>query len=68
MIDIHVRAISQEIPQPLAVTRISLKITYLKFRSNLPGANELNRLFSSSGTQMAFTKALIQHQFYGVGL
>ena len=35
------RAILQEIPQP-PVTEISLKIIYLKFCSNLPGANELN--------------------------
>ena len=27
-------------PQP-QITEISFKITYLKFRSNLPGANEL---------------------------
>ena len=32
--------ISQEIPQPL-ITKISMKITYLKFLSNLPRANEL---------------------------
>ena len=38
---IHLRAILQEIPQP-SVTEMSLKITYLKFCSNLPGANELN--------------------------
>ena len=39
-IDIHMRAISQEMPQP-SITKISLKITYLKFHSNFPGANEL---------------------------
>ena len=38
---IHLRTISQEIPQP-SITRISLKIVYLQFLSNLPGANELN--------------------------
>ena len=38
--DIHIRAISQEIPQP-AITKIRLKITNLKFHSNFPGANEL---------------------------
>ena len=38
--DIHIRAISQEMPQP-SITKNSLKITYLKFRSNLPGVNEL---------------------------
>ena len=37
---IHLRAILQEIPQS-SVTEISLKITYLKFCSNFPGANEL---------------------------
>ena len=40
---IHLMAISQEIPQP-QITEIRVKITSLKFRSNLPGANELNRL------------------------
>ena len=38
--DIHTRAISQEMPQPL-ITKICLKITYLKFHSNFPGNNEL---------------------------
>ena len=37
---IHLRAILQEVPQP-SVTEISLKITYRKFCSNLPEANEL---------------------------
>ena len=37
--DIHLRASSQEIPQP-SITEISLKITYPKFHWNLPGANE----------------------------
>ena len=37
---IHLSAILQEIPQP-SVTEIGLKITYLKFCWNLPGANEL---------------------------
>ena len=31
----------QEIPQP-SITNIGLKITYLKFHSNLPGTNESN--------------------------
>ena len=34
--DIHIRAISQEMPQP-SVTKICLKITFLKFHSNFPG-------------------------------
>ena len=37
---IHLVAILQEIPQ-LSVTEIGWKITYLKFCSNLSGANEL---------------------------
>ena len=41
--DIHIRAISQEMPQP-SITKIHLKITYLKFYSNFPGANELKVL------------------------
>ena len=36
---IHLTAILQEIPQPSG-TELSLIITYLKFCSNLPGANE----------------------------
>ena len=36
----HIRAIAQEMPQP-SITKIHLKITYLKFHSNSPGANEL---------------------------
>ena len=43
--DIHHRAISQEMPQP-SITKISLKITYLKFHSNFPGVNELVLTFS----------------------
>ena len=38
--DIHLRASSQEIPQP-SITEIIRKIKYLKFHSNFPGANEL---------------------------
>ena len=38
--DIHMRAVSQEMLQA-SVTKLSLKIIYLKFYSNLPGANEL---------------------------
>ena len=39
--DNHQRAISQEIPQP-SIKQNILKIPYLQFHSNLPGANELN--------------------------
>ena len=38
--DIYIKAISQEMPQP-SITKICLKITYLKFHSNFQGANEL---------------------------
>ena len=38
--DVHMRAVSQEIPQPLT-TKISLKITRIKFTLDLPEANEL---------------------------
>ena len=34
--DIHIRTISQEMPQP-PITKICLKITCLKFHSNFPG-------------------------------
>ena len=39
--DIHLTTSSQEMPQPLK-TKISYKIPYLNFYSNLPVANELN--------------------------
>ena len=38
--DIHIRGISQQMPQP-TITKIRLKITCLNFQSNFPGANEL---------------------------
>ena len=38
--DIQIRAISQVMPQP-SITKISMKITCLKFHWNFPGANEL---------------------------
>ena len=41
--DIHIRAISQEMPQS-SITKICLKIIFLKFHSNFPGANELNKI------------------------
>ena len=37
---IHIRSISQEMPQP-SITKICLKIRYLKYHSNFPGTNEL---------------------------
>ena len=48
--DIHLRAITQEIPQP-SISKISVKIEYLKFHSNPPGANKLNvSVFGCDGT------------------
>ena len=41
------RAISQEIPQS-SITKFSLKINYLEFCGNLPGANELNHDLNQS--------------------
>ena len=41
MSDNRLRAISQEISEPL-ISRFSLKITYLKFHPHLPGASELS--------------------------
>ena len=38
--DIHLKAISQEIPKP-PITKFNLKITCLKFYSSIPGTNEL---------------------------
>ena len=38
--DIHIRAISQDMPQPWII-KIHLKITYIKFHSNFQGVNEL---------------------------
>ena len=37
----YLRLTSQEKPQP-SITKIDLKITYLKSHSNLPGTNELS--------------------------
>ena len=41
--DHQLRTISQEIPQP-SITKMRLKITYITFHANLPGANEINTL------------------------
>ena len=43
--DIHIRAISQEMPQS-PITKIRSKITYPKFHSNFSGAIELRRCVS----------------------
>ena len=41
--DIHIRAISLEMPQP-SITKMRLKITYLKCHWNFPGVNVLKYL------------------------
>ena len=46
--DVHLRAISLEISQP-SITKISLKIIFLRFYWNLPGANELRCVSVSGG-------------------
>ena len=53
----HLRVISQEIPQP-SITKTSLKIVYLKFHSNLPGANELKSSTISSRAQWVTNQAM----------
>ena len=48
--DNHLKAILQKIPLP-SISKISLKMTYQKFHSNLQGANELSccSCFHASG-------------------
>ena len=48
--DIHIREISQELPQP-SITKSCLKITCtcVKFHSNFPGANELTGQYMYHG-------------------
>ena len=53
-IDIHLRAICLKIPQP-PITKISLKITYLKFYLNLPGANEFNLITANHPHYLTLT-------------
>ena len=55
--DIHTRAISQQMPQP-SITKIRLKITYLNFHSNFPGANEINNF----GDQLSNTSSVLPKQ------
>ena len=45
--DIHIRAISQEMPQASITKNLFEKIMYLRFHSNFPGANELKKKKSS---------------------
>ena len=50
--DVHLRGISQEIAQS-SITKISFKFFYLKFASNLPGANELKENCISNVNEQA---------------
>ena len=62
--DIHIRAISQEMPQP-SVTKILLKITYLKVYQNLPLANELKTMFEGGFLiywRFCFHTTILTHQ------
>ena len=40
--DIHLKAVSLEIPQQ-SIIEISMQIAYITFHSNLPGINELTQ-------------------------
>ena len=56
-VTITLMTISLGIHQP-SITKITLKITYLKFLQNIPGANELTRPHSQSSeppSKMFFT-------------
>ena len=59
--DIHLSAISQEIPQP-SITKISLKITYLKFDKNFSGGQIFTIKFSISGGTVI--QGLIYHEIF----
>ena len=59
------RAVSQEIPQPLT-TKISLKITHLKFTLNLPGVNDLRfplTIIDSDDVRVTQDGALATHDW-----
>ena len=53
--DIHLRASSQEIPQP-SITEIICKINDLKFYSNFPGADELTQKHKRGHISRCITK------------
>ena len=58
--DIHIRAISQEMPQP-SITIICLKITCLKFHSDFPGASELISLWWNDVIWHQWTGSTLNH-------
>ena len=53
-------AIWKEMPQA-SVTKINLKIAYLNFHSNFPGANELIVFLSGFAEQMEEDSVVFQH-------
>ena len=55
---IHLRAISQEIHES-PITKLNLKITYLRFHSNLTGTNELTHKRQPRGC-MGYILCLVQ--------
>ena len=63
--DSHIRAISKEMLQP-AIAKMGLKITYIKFHSNFPGANELKSENHSEATCSRHFKLHVQVVCYGV--
>ena len=58
---IHLSATLGEIPQP-SVTEISWKITYIKFCSKLPGADELTTMQGPSTITMPPLRLLLWHR------
>ena len=60
--DIHIRAISQEMPQPSSI-KICLKITYLNFHSNFPWVNELIFLLTQYTVKSLIYKTHFSRQF-----
>ena len=61
---ISIRAISLEMPQP-SITKICLKITYLKFHSNFPMANELTFTYIHGEGKLCSGDTRGQHKFCG---
>ena len=59
--DKHRRVISHQMPQP-SITKFSFKITYLKFCSNLPRANELRLMTSEWEQNWSYVKYLTLQQ------
>ena len=61
--DIHIRVISQAVHQPSSI-KICLKITYLKFHLNFPGANELISPMKVMAATATWTKGPPYHSIF----